>query len=80
MYLEADIITSSKVFDALPIEAVINFENKYYGLLKRSGDSFKKVILNTGASSNGYVQILNANDFEPNSEFITKGAFNLIRE
>jgi len=80
MYLEADIITSSKVFDALPIEAVINFENKYYGLLKQSGDSFKKVILNTGASSNGYVQILNANDFEPNSEFITKGAFNLIRE
>jgi len=80
MYLEADIITSSKVFDALPIEAVINFENKYYGLLRQSGDSFKKVILNTGASSNGYVQILNANDFEPNSEFITKGAFNLIRE
>lgn len=80
MYLEADIITSSKIFDALPQEAVINLENKHYGLLKQGNDSFKKVVLNIGVSYNGYIQILNAKEFEPHSEFITKGAFNLITE
>lgn len=31
-------------------------------------------------TSNGCIQIVNANAFDPNSEFITKGAFNLISE
>ncbi|MFH6769933.1 efflux RND transporter periplasmic adaptor subunit [Gaetbulibacter aquiaggeris] len=80
MYLEADIITSSNVFDALPTEAVINFENTNYAILKQNVTSFKKVPVQIGQSSNGFIQILNANDFDPNSEFITKGAFNLITE
>ncbi len=80
MYLEADIITSSDVFDALPTEAVINFENTNYAILKQDVTSFKKVTIQIGKSSNGFIQILNAKDFDPNSEFITKGAFNVISE
>ncbi len=80
MYLEADIITSNNHFDALPMEAVINIENKHYALMKKDNVTFKKVVLNIGVTSNGYTQILNASDFNSNSEFITKGAFNLISE
>ncbi len=80
MYLEADIITSSDVFDALPNEAVINIENTNYAIIKQDGTSYKKVPVQIGKSSNEYIQILNAVDFNPDSEFLTKGAFNLIVE
>lgn len=80
MYLEADIITSSDVFDALPTEAVINIEDANYAILKQDTTSFKKVPVQVGKSSNGFIQILNATDFNADSEFLTKGAFNLITE
>ncbi|MFH4964036.1 efflux RND transporter periplasmic adaptor subunit [Gaetbulibacter sp. M235] len=80
MYLEADIITSSDVLDALPNEAVINIESNNYAIIKQGIASYKKVPVQIGKSSNGYIQILNAADFNPGSEFLTKGAFNLIVE
>ncbi|NCO64432.1 MAG: efflux RND transporter periplasmic adaptor subunit [Flavobacteriales bacterium] len=80
MYLEAQIVTSSKTLEALPIEAVIDIENDYYGLIKQENHTFKKVILKVGKTSNGFIEILNAQEFSPNTEFLTKGAFNLISE
>ena len=76
-------ISNNFLTQSLKNENAISFNVvglKYYGLLKQGNDSFKKVVLNIGVSYNGYIQILNAKDFEPHSEFITKGAFNLITE
>ncbi len=80
MYIETDILTSSNQFNALPTEAVVNIENAYFALIKQGETTYKKVLVNIGESSNGFTQILNASDFPKDSEFITKGAFNMITE
>jgi len=80
MYLEADIITSRDIYDALPNEAIVNVENNNYAIIKQSETSYKKVPIEIGKTSNGFTQILNVADFNLDSEFLTKGAFNLIIE
>lgn len=80
MYLEAAILTATEKFLALPQEAVANIENDFFVLVKQNTTSFKRMPVKIGATDNGYVQILNAEDFDANTEFLTKGAFNLISE
>ena len=80
MYIETDIITRSHLFDALPNEAIVNIENAFYALTKQDETTYKKVPIAVGLSSNGFTQILNSNDFNDKTEFVTKGAFNLITE
>lgn len=80
MYIETDIITRSHIFDALPNEAIVNIENAFYALTKQDETTYKKVSIAVGLSSNGFTQILNSNDFTDKTEFVTKGAFNLITE
>jgi cobalt-zinc-cadmium efflux system membrane fusion protein len=80
MYIEANILTATEKLLALPQEAVANIENDFFVLVKLSTTSFKRMPVKIGATNNGYVQILNADDFDANTEFLTKGAFNLISE
>ncbi|GGK33898.1 hemolysin D [Yeosuana aromativorans] len=80
MYIETDIITRSHIFDALPNEAIVNIENAFYALTKQDETTYKKVPIEVGLSSNGFTQILNSNDFNDKTEFVTKGVFNLITE
>lgn len=80
MYVETEIITSSEKMLALPQEAVANIEKDFFVLVKQNGTSYKRMPVKIGVSNNGYVQILNTGDFDPNTEFLTKGAFNLITE
>jgi cobalt-zinc-cadmium efflux system membrane fusion protein len=80
MYLEAAILTATEKQLALPQEAVANIENDFYVLVKQSTTSFKRMPVKIGATDNGFVEILNASDFGSNTEFLTKGAFNLISE
>lgn len=80
MYIEAEILTSSAEHPALPTEAVANIDNDFFVLVKENDTNFKRVLVKRGTTNNGFTQILNAADFEPNTEFLTKGAFNLITE
>lgn len=80
MYLVANILTSTKKLLALPQESVANIENDFFVLVKQNTTSFKRIPVKIGETYNGYVQILNAEDFDANAEFLTKGAFNLISE
>tara|TARA_R110002074_G_scaffold104070_2_gene224678 strand:- start:2596 stop:3762 length:1167 start_codon:yes stop_codon:yes gene_type:complete len=80
MYIDGEILTTTTEYPALPVEAVANIDNDYFVLVKENGTNFKRVLVKIGATNNGFVQIVNANDFEPNTEFLTKGAFNLITE
>ena len=80
MYIEAEILTSSAEFPALPSEAVANIDNDFFVLVKEDGTRFKRTLVKTGATQHGFTQILNASDFAQNTEFLTKGAFNLITE
>lgn len=80
MYVEAEIIIATEKLLALPQEAVANIEKDFFVLVKQNATSFKRMPVKIGVSNNGYLQILNAVDFDPNTEFLTKGAFNLISE
>jgi cobalt-zinc-cadmium efflux system membrane fusion protein len=80
MYIEAEILTTTAEYPALPSEAVANIDNDFFVLLKEDSTSFKRVLVKIGATNNGFTQILNTSDFDPNTEFLTKGAFNLITE
>lgn len=80
MYVEAEIIIATEKFLALPQEAVANIEKDFFVLVKQNETSFKRMPVKIGDTDNGFVQIINADDFDSNTEFLTKGAFNLISE
>jgi cobalt-zinc-cadmium efflux system membrane fusion protein len=80
MYIEAEILTASAEHPALPSEAVANIDNDFFVLVKEDSTNFKRVLVKIGTTNNGFTQIRNAADFEPNTEFLTKGSFNLITE
>ena len=80
MYIEGEILTTTSEHPALPVEAVANIDNDYFVLVKENGTTFKRVLVKVGAANNGFIQIINANDFKPDTEFLTKGTFNLITE
>lgn len=80
MYIEAEIQTTSVQHPALPSEALANIDNDYFVLAKENDTTFKRLLVKIGTSNNGYTEILNANEFDENTEFLTKGTFNLITE
>lgn len=80
MYIEGEILTTTTEHPALPVEAVANIDNDYFVLVKENGINFKRRLVKIGTTNNGYIQIVNASDFDANTEFLTKGAFNLITE
>lgn len=80
MYIEAEILTTTAEYPALPTGAVANIDNDFFVLVKKDSINFKRVLVKIGATNNEFTQILNASDFQSDTEFLTKGAFNLIRE
>ena len=84
MYVEAEIFTTTDSLSALPNEAIVDLENKHYILIKTGEDTggikFDEKEIQVGRTANGYTEIKNAEDFNKNSEFLVKGAFNLINE
>lgn len=80
MYVETEILTATQKMLALPQEAVANIDNDFFALVKQNATSFKRIAVKIGATDNGFVQIINADEFDLTTEFLTKGAFNLISE
>ncbi|MCL5246835.1 efflux RND transporter periplasmic adaptor subunit [Cellulophaga sp. 20_2_10] len=80
MYIEGEILTTTQEHSALPVEAIANIDNDYFVLVKENETNYKRVLVKIGATTNGFIQILNTDSFAPNTEFLTKGAFNLITE
>jgi len=82
MFVDAKIITESSQELALPNDAIITLDDKYYVLLINSQEQAqyafdqKEVII--GSSFNGYTRIKNIADFTENDQVLVKGAFNLI--
>ena len=84
MYVEAEILTSSRLVNALPEAAVVNIDDKHFVLLQTNSDkethSFEKREVQVGETQNAYTEISNGNTFELTDLFLVKGAFNLINE
>lgn len=84
MFVEAEIVASGDSSLALPVNAVISVEGNSFVLVKSENSerkyTFNKVEVKIGESSKGFVEVLNANDFDENTQFLTEGGFNLIQE
>jgi len=86
MYIDAKIYVSNDSLPALPNEAIVELDGVPYALIldyynnETRQYSFKTVKLKTGRKGEYFTEILNSKDFNPNAQFMTKGAFNLIKE
>lgn len=84
MYIEASIYTTTTAKASLPQDALVEIDDKYFALILTSssdeGYTFIKKELKVGAVDNGNIEILNSQEFDDKTEFLTKGAFNLILE
>lgn len=84
MFVEAEIVTRQDSLPALPEEAVVAIENKSYILVWKGNDNgtsaFERQEVNIGPLYNGYYPFLTANDFDPKTVFLIRGAFGLISE
>lgn len=80
MYVNAEINIGQKEVLALPENAVISIENKDYILLKLPGTElkFRKTLVEKGMIKNGWVEILQAEKFSSDDQFLTKGAYYLV--
>ncbi|GAA5020681.1 hemolysin D [Marivirga lumbricoides] len=84
MYIEAEIFTNTEEKSALPKEAVVELDNKYYALVLKDSSAtaytFQRTEVKTGLSNNERMEVLNTSAFDENTQFLTRGAFNLITE
>lgn len=84
MYVEATIFTTSESKAALPREAVVEWDSKFYVLVLENSTNnartFAMKEVKPGNGNNDFIEILNAQDFNVDAEFLTKGAFNLIKD
>ncbi len=84
MYLEAEIFTTSESKPALPVDAAVDIDGKFYVLLRTKTDTegytFVKKEVQLGESNSGFVEIRNSQEFDENSEILISGAFNVITE
>lgn len=84
MYVEATIYATSNSMAALPQNAVVEMDDKYYVLMledsTRTPYTFVQKEVIVGVSNPDFIEILNAKDFNSNATFLTNGAFNLITE
>lgn len=83
MFVEAAIVIDEFMANALPDEAVIEADNKYYVLYLESETNenytFSKKECTIGEVYGGFTQILTANGLKENDQFLV-GGFNLITE
>ncbi len=82
MFVEAEIIVDSEELLAIPKEAIISENNKYYILLltayKNQTFEFRKIAVKTGAFNENYIEILSENNLDKKSKILTKGVFDLL--
>lgn len=82
MFVEAQIITNSQKGLAIPKEALLFENQKYFVLLLKTEDakgySFEKISVQKGASSENFVEILPNEKVNVTSKLLTKGVFDII--
>ena len=77
MYMNAEIELKSKESLTIPEDAVVNFEGKNYIFVTVDKHNFKMTTVTTGNFQNGFIEVLNADEFK-NNKIVTKGAYTLL--
>ena len=84
MFVEANIITESTIEKAIPNEAIIEIDDVAYVLILDKKDAnnyfFKQIEVTVKESYKGYSTLESKNNFQPDTQFLTKGVFSLLGE
>ena len=84
MFVEASIITDSTIAKAIPNEAIIEIDGISYVLVLEKKEAntfaFKPIEVVVNESYKGYSALKSEKNFQPGTQFLTKGAFNLLGE
>ena len=82
MFVEATILTDSKIGLAIPIDALITENDKNYVLLIKNNSKadyiFEKTEVKVGEKSADSIEIIESNKVNKNSKILTKGVFDSI--
>jgi len=76
-YMNAEIEVKKNDVYTLPEDAVVRFENKNYVFIKKENNQFQMTEVNTGNTENGFIEILNAENFV-SGELVIKGAYSIL--
>jgi cobalt-zinc-cadmium efflux system membrane fusion protein len=83
MFIDADILTDTKIGKALPKEAITEIDGDFFVMVleetTKEGISFGKVKLENGKQNEEFVEVLNIADFA-DKQVLTKGSFMLLSE
>lgn len=77
MYMNAEIETSTSFSNAVPEESIVNFEGKDFVFVEEKKQSYRLTPVTLGETENGFVQIMNADDFK-NKKMVIKNAYTLL--
>ncbi|WP_278353404.1 efflux RND transporter periplasmic adaptor subunit [Chryseobacterium gleum] len=77
MYMNAEIETSTSFSNAVPEESIVNFEGKDFVFVEEKKQTYRLTPVTLGETENGFVQIINADDFK-NKKIVIKNAYTLL--
>lgn len=77
MYMNADVEVKTKQVNAVPSDAVINFEGKNYVFIVKAKNKFEMLEIKTGNSENGFTEICSS-ELLQNKTIVVKGAYQLL--
>ncbi len=84
MFVNAEIITDDFLEKALPNEAIVVIDDKSFVLVLNKTDEnnyyFEQKEVEIKESYNGYKVVKNANTFSSNTQFLTRGTYDLLGE
>ncbi len=77
MYINAEVIISSRYTEGLPNESVVSFENKNYVFEDLGKSQYKMIPVAAGISDDQFTEILKAEHLK-NKKIVQKGAYSLL--
>ncbi|MCC3216015.1 efflux RND transporter periplasmic adaptor subunit [Chryseobacterium sp. X308] len=77
MYMNAEIETSTSFSNAVPEESIVNFEGKDFVFVEEKKQTYRLTPVTSGETENGFVQIMNTDDFK-NKKIVIKNAYTLL--
>lgn len=77
MYMNAEIETSTSFSNAVPEESIVNFEGKDFVFVEEKKQTYRLSPVTLGETENGFVQIMNTDDFK-NKKIVIRNAYTLL--
>ncbi|WP_426479116.1 efflux RND transporter periplasmic adaptor subunit [Chryseobacterium sp. CBSDS_008] len=77
MYMNAEIETNTSFSNAVPEESIVNFEGKDFVFVEEKKQVYRLTPVIVGETENGFVQIMNADDFK-NKKMVIRNAYTLL--